>query len=124
MLFKNKDHIARLSDDDLLHVSGGRSIQDEQGEKIREGRFVTSSLSNYSSGEFPKYSVGDFVKIKWRIGMDMEVPCSAEILGISESRNGGLLFRKYTYSVRILSCPNSGLIGTIETDVHENCLFL
>ena len=123
MGFQDKTKAFRLSDDDLLGVSGGTTIQNERGEEVKEGRFLTSTLSNYSSGEFPKYSVGDLVKIKWHISADLEVLCNAEVVGISEGRDGGLLFRKYTYSVRILSCPNSDLIGMIEPGVHENCLF-
>ena len=92
--------------------------------RSKEGRFLTSALSNYSSSELPKYSVGDHVKIKWRISSGLKVMCDAEVVGISDGRTGGLLFRKYTYSVRILSCPNSDMIGLIEPDVQENCLFL
>ena len=113
-----------LSDDDLMDISGGTTIQNERGEEIKEGRFITSRLGNYSSGDTPRYSLGDCVKIKWRIGTELEVPCDAEIVGISENRNGGLLFRQYTYSIKIQSCPNSDMIGLIETDVHENCLSL
>ena len=122
MRSEDKAQPFQLSDNELLAVSGGTSIQDDLGMEIKEGRFITSSLSNYSSGELPKFSIGDAVKIKWRINAHLEVLCNAEIVGISESKNGGLLFRKYTYSVKILSCPNSDLIGMIEPDVHENCL--
>ena len=125
MQMQDKNHMRSLSDDDLLYASGGNTtIQDEWGVEIKEGRFITSSLTNYSSGETPKYSVGDSVKIKWRINTELQELCNAEVLGISENRNGGLLFRKFTYSVKILSCPNSDMIGLIETDVHENCLFI
>ena len=122
MYFDDKTNAALLSDDELLRVSGGSVIQSEQGEEIKEGRFVTSTLSSYSSGEFPKYSVGDHVKIKWHISSKLDVLCDAEIMGISEGR-GGLLFRQYTYSVRILSCPNSDMVGLLEPNVHEDCLF-
>ena len=121
---QNKPLPNPLSDDELLGVSGGTSIQNERGEEIKEGRFITSKFGNYSSGDMPKYSVGDLVKIKWRIGAEMEILCNAEVTGISEGKSGGLLFRKFTYSVKILSCPNSDMLGLIETDVHENCLFL
>ena len=124
MCFGDNVHSFRLSDDELLDVSGGNTILDERGVEIKEGRFVTSRLTNYSSGEFPKYSAGDLVKIKWHISTEMEVLCDAEIMGVSDSKDSGLLFRKYTYSVKILTCPNSDLIGLIETDVHENCLYL
>lgn len=124
MNFDDHAKACRLSDDALTSVSGGTSIQNERGEEIKEGRFTTSTLSNYSSGEFPKYSVGEIVKIKWRIGTEAEVLCNAEVVGISEDRNGGLLFRKYTYSVRIHTCPNSDMIGLIVPNVHENCLHL
>ena len=122
---ENKTQAFQLSDEELIQISGGScTIQNERGEEVKEGRFVTSTISSYSSGEFPKYSAGDSVKIKWRVSTELEVLCDAEIVGISEGRNNGLLFRKFTYSVKILSCPNSDLIGMIETNVHENCLFL
>ena len=124
MRFKDKTHSFHLSDDDLREVSGGSTIQDERGIEVKEGRFVTSRLTNYSSGEFPKYSAGDLVKIKWHISTELEVLCDAEIIGVSDSKNSGLLFRKYTYSVKILSCPNSDMVGLIEAGVHENCLYL
>ena len=124
MRFENKAHPIHLSDNDLLEVSGGNTIQDERGIDIKEGRFVTSKLGNYSSGEFPKYSAGDLVKIKWHISTEMEVLCDAQIMGVSDSKSSGLLFRKYAYSVKILSCPNSDMIGLIESGVHENCLYL
>lgn len=124
MNLQDKTHMFRLADDDLLQVSGGNSIiQNERGEEVKEGRFITSTWANYSSGEFPKYAVGDLVKIKWRVSSGLEVLCNTEVLGISENKNGGLLFRKFTYSVKILTCPNSDLLGMIETGVHENCLF-
>ena len=113
-----------LSDDDLIGVSGGTTIQDERGIEVKEGRFITSKVTNYSSGEFPQFSVGDMVKIKWHISSEQEVLCNAEIMGVSDTKSSGLLFRKYTYAVKILSCPNTDMIGLIESDVHENCLYL
>ena len=121
MRSEEKTHFNNLTDDDLLTVSGGCTIQNERGEEVKEGRFITSKLTNYGSGDAPKYAVGDFVKIKWHIRSDLEVLCNAEVVGISD---GGLLFRKYAYSVKILSCPNSDMIGMVEPDVHENCLYL
>ena len=113
-----------LSDNDLHEVSGGCIIQDERGLEIKEGRFITSRLMNYSSGEFPKFSVGDLVKIKWHISSELEVLCNAEVMGVSDAKSAGLLFRKYAYSIKILSCPNTDMIGLIESGVHENCLYL
>lgn len=113
-----------LSDDDLIGVSGGTTIQDERGLEVKEGRFITSKLTNYSSCELPKFSVGDMVKIKWHISSEQEVLCNAEIMGVSDTKSSRLLFRKYTYAVKILSCPNTDMIDLIEADVHENCLYL
>lgn len=124
MSSENTAHPIHLTDDDLLAVSGGCTVQNERGEEVKEGRFITSKLTNYSSGDTPRYAVGDFVKIKWHIRSDLEVLCNAEVVGISEGRSSGLLFRKYAYSVKILSCPNSDMIGMIEPEVHENCLSL
>lgn len=125
MLLKDKDHLYRLSDQELDQVAGGRStVLNERGEEMKEGRFVTSTLTSYASGTAPKFSVGDSVKIKWRIGSSAQVLCNAEVVGVSSGKAAGLLFRKYTYNVRILTCPNSDMLGLIESDVHENCLFL
>ena len=124
MRLDDKIGFFQIADDELLQVSGGTSLQDGFGNEVKEGRFITSALSNYASGELPKYAVGSIVKIKWHIHSSLTVPCSCEVVGISETRTAGLFFRKFTYSVRIHSCPNSDLIGTIETDVHENCLSL
>jgi hypothetical protein len=46
-----------------------------------------SSFSNYSSGEFPRYTVGHLVKIKWRIGTEQVVMGNAEVFGGSESND-------------------------------------
>ena len=122
MCLKDKAYPNQLSDDDLLNISGGVTVQNERGEELKEGRFITSKLTSYSSGDLPKFNIGDSVKIKWRIANDLEILCRAEVMGVSDSKSGGILFRKYTYSVKILTCPNTDMIGMIETDVHENCL--
>lgn len=115
----------KISDDDLLQIAGGSSsILSEQGLEIKEGRFITSTLAGYTSGDTPKFTVGETVKIKWHISASLEVMCNAEIIGVSSKKDGGLIFQKYTYSVKILTCPNSDMIGLIENGVHENCLFL
>ena len=123
MLSRENMQAQCLADEDLGQISGGNNvIMDERGVEIREGRFVTYTLTSYASGDSPKFSVGESVKIKWKISADLETMCDAEVIGISDGKDGGLLFRRYTYSVRILSCPNSDMIGQIETEVHENCL--
>ena len=125
MCSRSKIQISSISDDELLQISGGSSsILNEQGIEVKEGRFITSTLAGYTSGNSPKFSVGDSVKIKWRISADLKVMCNAEIIGVSSKKDAGLIFQKFTYSVRILTCPNCDMIGLIENGVHENCLFL
>lgn len=125
MLSNDKSQIFIIADEELLQISGGSSsILDEQGLEIKEGRFITSTFAGYTSGNTPKFSVGDPVKIKWQISSNLEVLCDAEVTGVSANKDGGLLFQKYTYSVKILTCPNSDMLGMIESNVHENCLFL
>lgn len=124
MVSQNNAQMSNISDDELIQVSGGsQSLLDAQGQEVKEGRFITSTFSSYSSGSTPKFNLGDSVKIKWRVSNDLKILCNAEITGVSEGKDGGLLFQKYTYSIKILSCPNSDMIGRIETDVHENCLY-
>ena len=76
MYFDDKVHQPQLSDEELMTVSGGTTITNEQ------------------------------------------------VKGISEGKAAGLLFRKYTYCVKILFCPNSDMVGLMENNVHENCLYL
>ena len=123
MFSHNKLQFFSVSDEELAQISGGSSsILDEQGLEIKEGRFITSTLAGYTSGDVPKFSVGEPVKIKWHISSDTEVMCNAEVIGVS-SKKGGFLFQKFTYSVKILTCPNSDMVGMIEPSVHENCLY-
>ena len=100
---QNKPLPNPLSDDELLGVSGGTSIQNERGEEIKEGRFITSKFGNYSSGDMPKYSVGDLVKIKWRIGTEMEILCSGEVTGISEGK--AVVFCSANLPTPLRFCP-------------------
>ena len=93
MRFEDKTQSFHLSDDELTEVSGGCTIQNERYEEIKEGRFVTSALSNYSNGEMPKYAVGDIVKIKWHVSSNLEVLCNAETaVSCSESTHMRLKF--------------------------------
>ena len=124
MFSHNKLQFFSIADEELTQIAGGSSsILNEQGLEIKEGCFVTSTLASYTSGDAPKFSVGDPVKIKWHISSDTEVMCNAEVIGVSSKRDGGFLFHKFTYSVKILTCPNSDLVGMIESNVHENCLY-
>ena len=120
---ENKMQFMPLSDDILQSVSGGGGIQYERGDHGNEGCFINAKLAGYRSGELPRYSVGEMVKIVWHVCNTMDVLCNAQVMGISDSKDGGILFRQYTYSVKILSCPNSSMIGLMQNNVHENCLY-
>lgn len=113
-----------ISDAELSQVSGGISvIRNRRGEEMKEGRFITSTMSSYAGGGLPRFSVGQNVKIRWYVSAELSTFCNAEVIAVSAEKSGGLLFRKYTYAVRILDCPNSDLTGTVENSVQENCLY-
>ncbi|MBO7253155.1 MAG: hypothetical protein J6V25_11090 [Oscillospiraceae bacterium] len=124
MVFDEKATTAPISDEDLINIAGGSSIMDDQIPGNLVGQFITSTLTSYASGELPKYSVGDHVTIRWKIRSNMIIPCNAEVIGVSDSKGAGIIHRKYTYTVRICTCPNSDLIGSLVPNVHENCLFV
>ena len=81
MVPHNSKQMSPVSDDELLQVSGGSySLLDAQGHEVKEGRFVTATLSSYSSGSTPKFDLGDSVKIKWRVSYDLKVLCNEQAI--------------------------------------------
>lgn len=87
-----------------------------------QGRFITHRRSFYASAAAPACRVGQQVALRWVGAGNSAALCGAQVLSVSDRPNGGLLFRKFTYTIRILECPDPRLIGSVETGVAENCL--
>lgn len=108
-------------------------ISDQQLEEI-VGGIVTSRVpvikkensSFYSSGDTPKYSVGQRVGIECTyMNSTFKIPCI--VLSVSEAATGGIFCKEFVYSVEITP-PSSAeplkiLQGKVYDSVYESCLY-
>ncbi len=110
----NKLDDQRLDDQRLEDVAGGAP------------RVYTQNTSEYTSGDTPKYAVGQHVEIE-ASASHTKIPC--EVLSVSETKSGGWIYKEFVYSVVILPFKHSfrpefeSLIGKVYDDVYESCLF-
>ena len=106
-------------------------LDDQRLEDVAGGHFThitvhTDNDSKYTSGDTPKYAVGQHVQIEADFS-HTKIPC--EVLSVSEEKTGGLIYKEFVYSVKILPFPGSfkpklqSLIGKEYTEVYESCLF-
>ena len=111
---KNENITNKLEDQQLEDVAGGAPI------------VYTINSSEYTSGDTPKYAVGQHLKIEADF-THTRIPC--EVLSVSEEKTGGWIYKEFVYSVKILPFPGSykpklqSLIGKEYTEVYESCLF-
>ena len=114
---ENKNN--KLTDQQLKNVAGG----------VFESLDIyvhTTNNSKYTSGETPKYMVGQELRIEVDTA-HTRIPC--EVLSVSETKTGGWVYKEFVYSVKILpfSLSNKAnletLIGKTYDDVYESCLF-
>ena len=115
----NKLDVQRLEDQQLEDVAGG-SKQD----------YVTTphitNRSKYTSGDTPKYAVGQRLKIAAGDSY-VKIPC--EVLSVSESATGGFWYKEFVYSIVILPFKHpfrpkfEELIGEEYNGVYESCLY-
>ena len=110
---KNENITNKLEDQQLEDVAGGISV-------------YTQNTSEYTSGDTPKYAVGQHVEIE-ASASHTKIPC--EVLSVSETKSGGWIYKEFVYSVVILPFKHSfrpefeSLIGKVYDDVYESCLF-
>ena len=114
---KNENITNKLTDQQLEDVAGGH---------ITYITVHTDNDSKYTSGDTPKYAVGQHLKIEADI-THTRIPC--EVLSVSETKSGGWIYKEFVYSVVILPFKHSfrpefeSLIGKVYDDVYESCLF-
>ena len=120
---KNENMSNRLPDQQLQDVAGGFA----QSSSIS---VITDNFGKYSSGETPKYAVGQHLEIAAGPygNAHTRIPC--EVLSVSETATGGYFYKEFVYSVVILpfSLPlmkeYEAFVGKVYDDVYESCLYV
>ena len=110
---KNENMTNKLQDKELEDVAGGLAVG---------GR--NENESTYSSGDTPKYAVGQKLKIRAKNIKYHYLTCS--VLGVSETKTGGLICKEFVYRVKITAVPNAtfeAFVGKVYDDVYESCLY-
>lgn len=121
---QNNEHMPQLlSEDSLEKVAGGYIGPDTP---------VTPDTKNssfYSSGNTPKYCVGQRVGLKFKYkaayshdGYDsVMAPCS--VIGVSSTRDSGSICPEFSYTVELLVNVGNARRGTPYYGVYESCLY-
>ena len=94
---KNENITNKLEDQQLEDVAGGSEQDYETTPHI-------TNRSKYSSGDTPKYAVGQRLKIAAGDSY-VKIPC--EVLSVSESATGGFWYKEFVYSIVILPFKHS-----------------
>ena len=118
---KNDNMTNKLSDQQLEDVSGGLLDVTHSGDEIV---IYTDNSSWYSSGDTPKYAVGQKLKIQVRQNRHHYVPC--KVLNVSKDKPGGSVFKEFVYSVEIIPGELDQYIqltGKVYHGVYESCLY-
>ena len=118
---KNENMTNKLQDKELEDVAGGLAVG---GRNENEIAISTDNSSTYSSGDTPKYAVGQELKIRAKNIQYHYLTCS--VLGVSETKTGGLICKEFVYRVKITAVPNAAFeafVGKVYDGVYESCLY-
>ena len=119
---KNENMAGKIPDQQLEDVSGGLC---PGGRKENEIEIFTDNSSTYSSGDTPKYAVGQELKLRAKNTQYHYLTCS--VLGVSETKTGGLICKEFVYRVKITAVPNAtfeAFVGKVYDGVYESCLYV
>ena len=119
---KNENMSNKLPEQQLQDVVGGYSQSNPVSVR-------TDNFDKYSSGDTPKYAVGQHLEIEaGQYGTYIKIPC--EVLSVSETATGGYFYKEFVYSVVILPFSFSfkkeyeTLVGKVYDGVYESCLYI
>ena len=115
-----------LTEQELENVSGGAM------------QAITTNHECTSSGDTPKYHVGQKLTIKYEVRKDNisvvgpwvkteYYDCECVVIKVNEEK-GGLVFKEFTYDVRMTKYPQPIWLrgarnGEVHTGVYESCLY-
>ena len=88
---------------------------------------VKSNNSLYSSGDTPKYCVGQRVGLRFLVysatGLQGNTTAACSVVGISETKDCGTFCKEFGYTVELLENIGKANIGTRYDGVYESCLY-
>ena len=119
---QNENMTGKLQDKELEDVAGGLAAG---GRNENEIEIYTDNSSTYSSGDTPKYAVGQELKLRAQNIQYHYLTCS--VLGVNETKTGGLICKEFVYRVKITAVPNAtfeAFVGKVYDDVYESCLYV
>lgn len=99
-----------------------QNVSEEELEMVTGGNkpgYQTTNNSTYSSGDTPKYKIGDKVEIK-HVPLHFPQDVSWKpfyVTEVSTSKNGGILCKEYTYTLKFADDGDCILTG-----VYESCM--
>lgn len=120
---KNENMSNRLPDQQLQDVAGGYRTSGILS-------VVTDNSDKYSSGDTPKYAVGQHLEIAAGPYGDAHTRIPCEVLSVSKTKTGGYFYKEFVYSVVILpfSLPlmkgYEAFVGEVYDGVYESCLYV
>lgn len=113
---KEKNVLNPISEQELETVAGGEATTNT---------IPVLHLSNdsfYKSGDTPKYSVGQEVVITYRYKQQtLKLRC--KIVGVTETRECGLIYKEFGYSIELLESLPLFPKGTVRNNVYESCIY-
>ena len=119
----NKSEQNHVADQQMEEIVGGNGRY--SSDAYNTPQVITSNKSRYSSGDFPKYTVGQRLAIECSLhGNKVNIPC--EVLSVSETATGGFWYKEFVYTIKMMDvCLEafSTLSGKVYQSVYESCLY-
>ena len=120
----NEKNLNNVPDNQLEDITGGNNLGPMP---ISASQIVPvpiiSNYGTYSSGDTPKYQVGQQLGIKYRFrGEILMVRCM--VLSVSQGADLGVFCEEFGYTVEILSEIAPGFKGKVVENVYESCLYV
>lgn len=112
-----------MTDEKILNEScEAQAVPEEDLESVAGGGgpgYQTTNRSTYSSGDYPRYKIGDRVEVKY---VPVRFPQNERwmpfiVTGVSSTKNGGTFCKEFTYTLKSVYDDS-----TVLTDVYESCI--
>lgn len=112
---KEKNVLNPISEQELETVAGGETIDNLPILHLKNDSF-------YSSGDTPKYSVGQEVVITYNYQRETH-KLRCKIVGVTETKECGVFCREFGYSIELLESLPLFPKGTVRHNVYESCIY-
>lgn len=112
----------KINDKNLEQVAGGMDTG-----PVDDYGLITVSVAWSSSGDTPKYYIGQNLKIAYKLA-GKRYMCDCEVRDVSATKDRGLIFKEFGYKVLITGIPEEvfkceNIMWKTYNGVYESCLF-